>query len=168
MKKAWRINKKGITFIEVLVAAAIFLLFALGIYGGITLVFKVVYNSRMRIVETAILAEKLEEVRNLPFDQVGILNGIPSGVLPYTQTTSRNGVNYNIITTVRNIDDPFDGTVTTTPQDTAPADYKLVEMSIICERCIQTKRVTLSTRVSPKGLEGASSNGSLFIHVFRS
>ena len=168
MKKYWRINKRGITLIEVLVATSIFLLFALGIYGGITLIFKVVYNSRIRIIETAILAEKLEEVRNIPFDQIGILNGIPSGVLPYTQTTTRNGVNYSIITTVRNIDDPFDGTVTTTIQDTSPADYKLVEMSIICESCIQTNPVILSTRVSPKGLEGASDNGSLFIHVFDS
>ena len=164
MKNNWRLDNKGISLLEVLVATAVFLLFAIAIYGGINLIFKIVYNSRLRILETAILSENLETVRNLPFDQVGILNGIPSGVLPYSQTTTRNGIDFNIITTVRNIDDPFDGTVTST--DTSPADYKLVEMSIICANCLQTNAVILSTRVSPKGLEGASDNGSLFIHVF--
>lgn len=166
MKKIRRHNLRGIVLIEVLVATAVFLLFALGVYGAISLIFKIVYTSRLRILETAILAEKLEVARNLPFDDVGILNGIPSGVLPYTTTTVRNGITFNIITTVRNIDDPFDGTVTTTPQDTSPADYKLIEMSIICANCIQSNPVVLNTRVSPKGLEGASDNGSIFIHIF--
>jgi len=43
-------GKKGFTLIEVVVAAAIFLLFALGIYGGISLVFKIVYQSRLKIL----------------------------------------------------------------------------------------------------------------------
>lgn len=160
-------DKKGFSLLEVLVATGVFLLFALGIYGGLQLVFKIVYNSRLRILETAVLSEKLEEVRNLPFDQVGIASGVPIGVLPYSTSTIRNGITFNIITTVRNIDDAFDGLATGTPQiDTSPADYKLVEMSIICQNCIQKKPVILSTKVSPKGLEGASNNGSLFIHVF--
>ncbi|MFH1291998.1 MAG: prepilin-type N-terminal cleavage/methylation domain-containing protein [bacterium] len=161
------LNQKGFSLLEVLVATGLFLLFALGIYGGINLIFKIVYTSRLRIIETAILSEKLEVVRNLPFNQVGTASGIPIGVLPYSTTTVRNGITFNIITTVRNIDDSFDGLVTgTIPIDTAPADYKLVEMSIICQGCPQKKPVVLSTRVSPKGLEGASDNGSLFIHVF--
>lgn len=169
MKKIWRYNYRGIALVEVLVATAVFLLFSLGVYGSINLVFKIVYSSRLRILETAILSEKLEIARNLPFEDVGIVNGIPSGVLPYTTTTIRNGITFNIITTVRNVDDPFDGMATgTVPIDTAPADYKLVEMSIICNNCNQTNPVILNTRVSPKNLEGASDNGSLFIHVFDS
>ena len=151
---------------EVLVASGLFLLFALGIYGATTLVFKIVYSSRLRILETALISEQLEVVRNLPFDDVGIINGVPAGVLPYTTTTVRNGVIFVLITTVRNIDDPFDGTITSTPADVSPADYKLVEISAICQSCTQINPVILSTRVAPKNLEGASENGALFIHVF--
>jgi len=53
-------------------ATAIFLLFALGIYGGLQLVFKIVYQSRLRILETAVLSAELETVHNIPFDQIGI------------------------------------------------------------------------------------------------
>ncbi len=159
-------NKKGFSLLEVLVATAIFLLFALGIYGSIHLVFKIVYMSRLRILETALLSEQLEVARNLSYDNVGIINGVPSGVLPHTTSTVRNGMQFNLITTVRNIDDPFDGTAAGTPRDTSPADYKLVEISAICNNCEQQTPVILSTMVAPKNLEGASVNGSLFITVF--
>ena len=157
---------RGFTLIEVTVSVAIFLIFALGVYGGVNMVSKVVYHSRVRILETALLAEELEVVRNLPFDQVGIEDGVPSGALKRTRTVKRNGVDFTLVTTVRNVDDPFDGTVTGTPRDYSPADYKLVEMSAICVDCAQQEPVILSTQVSPKGLEGATNNGALFIQVF--
>lgn len=155
----------GFSLLEVMVAIAVLSLFGLGIYSTLTLVFKIVYQSRMTILETATLSEQLETVRNLPYASIGIQNGIPAGVLPYSQTLTRDGASFVILTTVRNIDDPFDGVF---PADTAPADYKLVEMSIQCARCSQQTPITLSTIVAPKNLEGASVNGALFINVFDS
>ena len=162
----YKLNQKGFTLLEVVVASGIFLIFALGIYSGVSLIFKIVYQSRMKILETALLAERLEIARNLPYDQVGIINGVPSGLLPLVTTTIRNGQTFVLVTTVRNVDDPFDGTLGGTPNDTSPADYKLVEMSAICNNCAQQTPVILSTMVSPKQLEGASENGALFIQVF--
>ena len=156
----------GFTLVEAVVAAAIFLLFAVGVYGGLTMVFKIVYQSRIKILETAILSQELEIARNLPYDQVGIINGSPIGLLPHTKVVTLNNVNFSLVTTVRNIDDPFDGTIGGSPNDTSPADYKLVEMSAICIGCNQQKLIKLSTIVSPRQLEGASTNGALFIQVF--
>jgi len=158
---------RGFSLIEVLVAVAVFMLFALGIYGGITFVFKIVYQSRIEILETALLSEELEVIRNMEFEDVGIENGVPAGVLPYSKTVVRDGVPFMVITTIRNIDDEFDGLVGVDPSETAPADYKLVEVSAICaNNCSQKNPVILNTIVSPKGLEGASDNGHLFINVF--
>ena len=156
----------GFTLVEVVVAAAVFLLFAVGVFSGISLVFKVVYQSRIRILETALLSERLEIARNLPYDSVGILNGVPAGLLEHTQSFTRNDMVFDVVTTVRNIDNPFDGTIGGTPNDLSPADYKLVEMSAMCQNCAQQKPVILSTIVAPKNLEGASQNGALFINVF--
>lgn len=159
-------KQEGFTLIEVLVSVAIFLIFALGVYSGLQIVFKVVYESRLLILETAILSEELEVARNLPYESVGIVNGVPAGLLPAEKSVTQNGINFNILTTVRNIDDPFDGTLEGSPADTSPADYKLVEISIICASCVQQNPTVLSTRVAPKQLEGATQNGALFIHVF--
>lgn len=162
----YKTNHKGFTLIEVLVALAVFLLFAVGIYSGIQFVFKSVYYSRLKILETAILNEQLEIVRNLPFEDVGIINGSPSGVLERTATTTRNGIDFTITRTIRNIDDEFDGTIGGTPNDIAPADYKMVEVEIVCDKCSQTKQVSEVTYVSPKLLEGDPTHGALFIEVF--
>jgi len=159
-------SKRGFTLVEVLVATAIFLLFSIGIYSSIVMVFKIVYQSRIRILETAVLSEELEVARNLPYDSVGIVNGIPDGVLSHQKTITRNGIIFDLTTSVRNIDDPFDGILNGSPNDTAPADYKLVEVSAICENCSQTEPLVLNTIISPKNLEGASVNGALFVHVF--
>lgn len=158
--------RPGFTLIEITVAIAIFLIFSVGIYSTMSMVFKIVYQSRMKIIETALLSEQLELARNLPYDSVGILNGIPAGVLKYSQIINRDGADFTVITSVRNFDDPFDGVLGGTPNDAAPADYKQVEMSAICNSCSQQDPVILSTIVSPKNLEGASQNGALFIHVF--
>lgn len=159
-------NNKGFTLIEVTVGVAIFLLFTLGIYSTLSFVFKGVYQARTLTLESSILDGQLEIVRNLPYANVGEVGGVPSGVIPHTQSIAKNGVIFMITSTIRNIDDPFDGTVGGTPNDTSPADYKLVDMSILCTSCNQQQPLTLSTRVGPKGLEGASQNGALFINVF--
>lgn len=153
--------------IEVIVAIAVFVVFAIGVYEGIRYLYKVVFLSRLRIIETSILAEKMEIIRNVPYASVGIVSGVPSGVFPHSTTTIRNGINFTLTTYIRNIDDPYDGMATgTTPKDTSPADYKLVQLEIIAQNSIQAKPVSLTTIVAPKGLEGSSNNGSLFINVF--
>lgn len=161
-------NSKGFSLIEVMVGVAVFVLFMTGIYSGIQFVFKVVYSSRLRILETGILNEQIEVVRNMPYEDVGIINGSPSGVLAHTATTTRDGVLFLITRTIRNVDDPFDGTIGGTPNDTAPADYKFVDVEVMCANCQQNNPVHLSTQVAPKLLEGDPTHGALFIQVFDS
>jgi hypothetical protein len=67
---------------------------------------------------------------------------------------------------VRSIDDPFDGTIGGSPNDTSPADYKLVEMEIICLSLNNFTPVIVTTTSAPKKLETASTNGALFVRVF--
>lgn len=156
----------GFTLIEVIVAVAVFGLFAVGIYSAIQASLQAVYQSRTRTLETALAEEWLETVRNVPYDSVGISGGSPPGVLQHVQTIVRNGARITLTTTVRNIDDPYDGTIGGTTNDTSPADYKLVQVEALCTSCKQGSPVTVSALVAPKNLEGSSNNGALFIHVF--
>lgn len=159
-------NKKGFTLLESVIAIAIFVLFLMGVYGGIQLVFQIVYQSRIRIIETALLNEQVELVRNLSFHDVGIVNGSPAGVLERTVTSTRNGIDFTITRTIRNIDDPYDGVIGGTPNDTAPADYKLVQIEVMCMGCRQKEPLSAQTYVAPKLLEGDPTHGALFIEVF--
>ncbi|MBU0597037.1 prepilin-type N-terminal cleavage/methylation domain-containing protein [Patescibacteria group bacterium] len=102
-------SKKGFSLLEILVALGIFVLFAVGIYSGIQSVFKSVYFSRVRIIETGVLNEQLEIIHNMTFEDIGITNGSPPGVLTRVVTTTRNNIDFTITRTIRFIDDPFDG-----------------------------------------------------------
>ena len=158
-------NSRGFTLIEVVVAVAVFLIFSVGIYSTTAIIFKTVYQSRLHILETAALTEQMEIVKNLDYDDVGTVNGVPTGILLAEQTFDRDSVSLFVTTTVRNIDDPFDGTINTNPVDDSPADYKLVEMSAICLTCGQRSAIVLSTIVVPKSLESASNNGSILVRA---
>lgn len=159
-------NQNGFSLIEVMVGVAVFSLVFVGIYSGIQMVLKVVYQSRLRIIETGILNEQIEIIRNLPFADIGIAAGSPAGILQRTVTTTRNGIDFSVTRTIRNIDDDYDGIIGGTPNDTAPADYKFVEVEITCTRCNQREPARLSTFVAPRNLEGDPTHGALFIEVF--
>lgn len=161
-----RMNKKGFTLIELIIAIAVLAIFAVGIYSTIVSIYKVVRFAKIKTLETAILSEELEVARNLPYNQVGLQNAfdVPGILLP-TKYITRHNLYFKIINTVRFIDDPFDGTITSTPRDYSPADYKLVEMEIYCLSTSQTDPLILSTIVGPNIKEDDSNLGALFIEV---
>ena len=156
----------GMTFIETLVASAIFLLVAVSLYQAYMGVFRATSASRVKLSAASLASEQFEIARNLPYDDVGVVGSIPSGIIPHVQTLVRDGYSFIATTTVRNIDDPFDGTIGGAPNDTAPADYRLVEVQIDCSSCRDFSEMVFTTRVGPRSLEGSSTNGALFIQVY--
>ncbi|HVS79582.1 MAG TPA: prepilin-type N-terminal cleavage/methylation domain-containing protein [Candidatus Paceibacterota bacterium] len=156
----------GFTLVELLVGSAVFLIVALSVYQSYTSIYRTVEASRYKVDAAALANEELEIVRNMPYSDVGVENSIPDGVLAHSQVLNRDGADFTVVTTVRNIDDPFDGTLGGTPNDTSPADYKLVQLDISCEACKNFTPISVATHVAPKNLETASTNGALFIKVF--
>ncbi len=156
----------GLTLIEILIGTAVFVILAMSVYQAYTITMKVIRLSRVKITATALANEQIEIIRNLPYGDVGLVSGIPLGKIPANQTITRDGKDFGVKTSIRNIDDPFDGIIGGTPNDTSPADYKLVEIEISCETCQNFPSISIATYVAPKALESASNNGALFIKVF--
>lgn len=168
MKKIFLLHKRrggGFTLIEAILGVAIFALVASSLYITYQRVFAVVKASQARVNAIALADEQFEIARNLSYTDVGLLGGIPAGKLVPVQTLVREGMTFIATTTVRNIDQPFDGTVGGTPNDLSPADNKAVEIEIACTSCKYFRPMVLTTIVGPKDLEGTSTNGSLFIRA---
>ena len=159
-------TRRGTSIIDLLVSLGILAL----LFGGIYLVYfsivDGVANIESRAAGASILNQEVEIVRNLPYDKVGTVGGIPAGVIPTSQAVTVDGKDFTLAATIRNIDDNFDGTATGTPADAAPADYKLVAFEVSCALCQNFVPLKFTTTVAPKNLESASSTGSLFISVF--
>src|SRR3989344_2389895 len=161
-------NQKGFTLIETLVGSVIFVVLALSAYKAFGVLMDTVVMSRAKLVATTLANEKFEIIRNLPYDDVGILGGLPVGKIQRTEIILRDDYSFTIQTTIRSVDDTFDGTIGGSPSDTSPADYKLADLDISCSNCKTFTPLNFTTLVAPRALETASNNGALFIQVFDS
>lgn len=157
----------GFTLIETVVAIGLFLILIYGIYLSYANILESLTHAQLRVDATSLIEDELEVVRNMPYQDVGIQGGYPSGKLQAQKNIVLGGVVFTLSTTVRSIDDPFDGLAGGAPNDTAPADYKLVEIETRCDFCPGFVPVVMTGQVSPRGgLETTTNNGSLFVNVF--
>jgi type II secretory pathway pseudopilin PulG len=81
----------GFTVAEMVVAIAILLIIAVGVLGSLAYA-----NASSRMTATRekgleIANQQLEKARNMPFDDVGTVNGNPGGTIPDTQYADANG-----------------------------------------------------------------------------
>lgn len=159
-------KNQGVSLIEAVIGVAVFIVISVGVYEAYRSMYMLSGVTRQKITAIALANEQLEIARNLPYADVGIQGGIPAGKILHEQNVVRSGVSFKILATVRNIDDPFDGTIGGETNDLSPADYKLVQIDIECASCKQFQSFSLATYVSPRGLEMASTNGALFVKVF--
>ncbi|MEQ1499919.1 MAG: prepilin-type N-terminal cleavage/methylation domain-containing protein [Parcubacteria group bacterium] len=159
-------NRKGFSLVELVVGVTVFTIICISAYNAYVSIFDVVYLSRAKLNAVDLTNEQLEIVRNLPYADVGVVGGIPNGKIPHNQTLVRGGSTFNITSTIRNVDDPFDGTISGTPRDLSPGDFKIVEVEVDCPACKNFEPITVTTRVAPENLETASTNGALFVRVF--
>ncbi len=156
----------GVTLIETLISVALFFMFATAIYVSYAQILDIITRTRLRSAAVEVGERELEIVRNLVYADVGVQGGIPTGKLVAQKNVSYGAALFQVNTYVRNIDDPYDGTLGGVPNDTAPADYKLVEIVVSCSACQNFFPITLTTRAAPKGLENSSNNGAIFVKVF--
>lgn len=159
-------QQNGFTLIESLVGVAVFAIIAVSVYQAYAVAMNASRVSRLKITATALANEQFEIIRNLTYADVGVVGSIPNGKVPHMQNIVRDNTEFVVETTIRNIDDPFDGAIGGFPNDLSPADYKLSELEISCPSCRNFTALNFTTQVGPRALETSSTNGALFVQVF--
>lgn len=167
MQKTEKKSFSGFTLIELLVGIAIFAILTSGALGVYSILTRTVKLAREKTVLSSLASNYLEIVRNMPYANIGTINGNPAGNLAdFTNAINVKieNFNYKIYYEVTFVDDPADGLAGNIPNDPAPADYKQVKLSILN---VATGQVTnFVTSVSPKGLEGTQNAGAIKVKVF--
>ena len=157
----------GFTLIELVVGVAVMTILLAGVLGATSSIVRSAKVAREKTILNSLVSADLEIVRNLPYSQIGTVNGNPTGALADAsnpKSITSEGRSYQIYYEVTYLDDPADGTVLSSPADTAPNDYKQVKMFV---REVASGKVTsILTNFSPKGLEGLVNAGALVITVF--
>jgi hypothetical protein len=110
-------------------------------------------------------SQYLETARNLPYAQIGTVQGNPHGSLPdqsNPNTVTVSNTTYQVYYEVTYVDDPADGTALL-GTDYASNDYKQVKLSI---KNISTNKISnFVTNIVPSGLENLTNGGALSISV---
>ena len=163
-----RFSQSGFTMIETLIGLGILAIVSTSIYQAYANILQVVQAAQYNSAALNIMESHVEMIRNMRYEDVGTAGGVPYGKLPQTSFAVLYGASCDLHIYVRNIDDTFDGTLGGTPNDTAPADYKLVELQVTCTTCTRYNVARMATYVAPKNLESSSKRGNLFIRVFDS
>ena len=158
-------NSGGFTLIEIILSIGILGIATGSLFVTLILGLRIINDSKLRATATSLADERIEQIRNLSYDDVGIVGGIPPGQLPSNETVSIQGVNYTVTFDVRYIDDILDNKA---PTDTVPTDYKKARVSVAWPTKIGSKPVTAITNIAPKGIETTSGGGTLRIQVFDS
>ncbi len=159
----------GQSLIGILVALAIFSILSQAVLTIASTSYRFVSYNRARITARHLAQEKIEFIRNLPYDRVGTSGGIPSGTLAQNETIKRNGINFDINLSIVYVDDPFDGTQGGSPSDTLATDYKRVRVSVSWQGIEGPQNpIVLLTDIAPKGVETTQGGGTLSVIVFDS
>ena len=129
---------------------ALLLIVFLGIFGAYRLGLKVINLSKNKITATAVANSRIEAIRNLTYDLVGIIGGeLPnaSGTLDHMTTRTVNGIDYTIKTEVRYWEDDADNAT----GDNCYLDYKKVNVEVSWGG-VSSGSIVVSTDISPKNL----------------
>ena len=137
--------RNGFSLVEAIIGITLFAIIAVMIYNSYTAILDASRFSKLRTSALALANEQMEIIRNMPYSSVGLLNGIPIGIIPRSQEIIKDNTTFFVTTTIRLIDDPFDGTPITSPADLSPNDYKLVEIEIAALNHPEFKAITITS-----------------------
>ena len=160
-----KMKQGGFTLIESLVSIAIFVLMAGVVYEAFFLTYRDALTNWENTTIASLARQYLENVRNIPYAQIGTVAGNPHGNLPdFTSpnTTTIDNVVYQVYFEVTYVDDPADGTAAL-GTDSAPDDYKQVKLSV--KNTLTGNITNFVTNIAPSGLETLASGGALSLSV---
>lgn len=160
-------NNAGQVYIGIAISLGLLAILSQAIITLIFSSYDLLNFTSSRTTAKYIASEQMELIKNLPFDDVGTIGGIPNGVLEQNKTVTQNGLTYTVNTSVIYVDDEFDSLA---PDDLLPTDYKKARVDVSWGGLAQSKSatVTLITDIAPKGVETTTGGGTLSVLVFDS
>jgi prepilin-type N-terminal cleavage/methylation domain-containing protein len=157
-------KQSGFTLIEVLVSLFVIMVLIIGVYSLIILATRAASLNKMYVIAIELANQKMERIRNLSYDEVGVVSGIPSGSIPQIETVNRGGT-YTVESFVTYYDDPVDGQAGSTTPDTIPTDYKIATVRVSWDSYVGNKDVTVFSKIIPRTVETDQGYGLLKLTV---
>jgi len=157
--------RRGFSLLDVLIGVALLTLVFVGIFGVLRLSVAVIGNGKAKVGAVALANEEMEFIRSLSYVDVGVVGGIPQGLISAEEQILLNNISYTRRVLVQYVDSPADGEGAA-DTNSITADYKVVRVQVLWNiGDAQEKDVVLVTNIVPKGIETIAGGGTLVINV---
>lgn len=169
LKKAARLVKdnRGFTVAELLVALSVLTVALLAFIPLFVHISEGSQANRARLVATNLASSVIEEIRGLPYNDIGLVNGNPRGVVEPFATVTIDGLTYTVETRIWWVEDTSDDA---DGSDPVPYDYKRVQVTVSAPGLF-TGRVTMTVDIhtlsSMEGEEEAFPGGNIRAEAYR-
>lgn len=163
MRTYSRHPQSGNTLVEIIVAVGIFSIIIGSLYSLFASGIELVRDNQARVTALAVANQQIEIIKNLPYDDIGTVGGIPDGALVQSQTITSNNIPFTVDTDIRFVDDEYDSL---TPTDLLAVDYKRVTVNVTWPNMSSNTPVNLVTSIVPNGIETDEGGGTLWVEVF--
>lgn len=174
-------KRSGFTLIELLITVGILSIISVTFLNAYTTNITTAKYSRIKTIATSIAQEKMEELKNLPYNSLSTQNGtiIPQGTILDQETITNNGMIFKTHTIITYYDDLYDGcaqyidsgsskcadgSVINKAQDNYPYDYKKATIKVFDSTDTKLLAET-STNLASHAAETTSNTGILAISV---
>lgn len=160
----------GSTLVEIIISLSIVSVVVLAVLSVMVFNIQIISSGKSRALAMALANEKLENLRNLPYDSLATVHGpiYPAGTITDDEDVTVGGIAMVVHTDIDYVDDPFDGnfagTISGKPQDFYPYDYKKATITVYL-KSDHRKLANVATDVAGKVAETATNTGIILIKV---
>jgi len=157
--------RRGFSLIETIIAIAILLIVIVGILGVLESNIRLAGRTGARVGAVSLVNKKMEMLRNLPYDDIGTVGGIPAGPVVQEEIIILNDIEYTLKTFIQYFDDPADG-LGEDDENGITTDYKKARIEVSWSGRYAATPVVAVSDFMPKDIETITGGGTLSIAVF--
>jgi type II secretory pathway pseudopilin PulG len=156
--------QSGFSLVEAVIVAGLAALVFSAIFASFQYSLQLINDARAKLSALSVASDRLESIRSLPYDDVGVIAGFPAGNIPQTSTTTLNGIEFQERVRIDYFDDPAEGT-STADTNGITTDYKKVRVEYTWWIGNATSSLALTSIITPRSIETNVGGGTVRINV---
>lgn len=157
-------RQSGFSLVEAVIVAGLSALVFGALFASFQYSLKLINESRARLSAMSVANDRLEYIRSLPYDDVGVIAGFPAGNIPQTGTSTLNGIEFQERVRIDYVDDPADAT-STADTNGITTDYKQVRVEYTWWIGNATSSLAMTSYITPRSIETNVGGGTARINV---
>lgn len=157
-------HTRGFSLVEVIIVVSITALVFTGLFASFQYSLKLINVSRAKLSAISIANDRMEYFRSLPYSDVGVVAGFPSGTIPQNSTTTLNNILFAEKVRVSYVDDPADG-AGGADSNAITTDYKQIRLEYSWTMGGVPGSIVMVSNIVPRSIETSVGGGTVRINV---